>query len=569
MDGRPQPTPSRSPAPPCVPGAHARTLGILLTLLATLAITTGCGPRESPADRAAREGILIIGNGEDLVDVDPHAVTGIPEHNVIDALTEGLVRLDPRDLTPQPGVAERWEVSPDGRTYTFHLRANARWSNGDPITSTDFLRSHQRILTPTLASQYANMLFVVTNAEAYFKGEITDFSQVGFEAPDERTYRIHLNAPTPYFLGMIGYHYSWYPVHIPTIERFGGLERKGTRWTRPGNFVSNGPFNLHEWRIGRQVVVRKNPLYWDADNVRLNEIRFYPIASLETEEAAFRAGQLHVTYEVPRNKLLGWQNQRPSEVRIDPYLGVYFFRLNVTRPPLQDRRVRQALALSIDRQAIATHVLRDGSLPAHHIVPPGLTGYHPPDSPLRFDPAEARRLLAEAGFPEGRGLQGVELLFNTSEKHRAIAEALQEMWRQHLGFPVTLANTEWKVYLDQQRTLDYDICRAGWIGDYIDPNSFLSLWKTNDGNNNTGWSHPEFDRLLEQASLEADPATRMTLLARAEAIALEEVPIIPLFFYVKPYLIHPAVQNWHGNLHALYGFKEVYMDPGALLDRPR
>lgn len=523
----------------------------------------GCGRRETPADRAAREGMLLIGNGDDIVDVDPHAVTGVPEHNVIDALFEGLVTLDPRELQPRPGVAERWEISPDGLEYTFHLRRDARWSNGDPVTSTDFLLSHRRILTPSLASQYANMLFVVTNAQEYFEGKITDFEQVGFEAPDPHTYRIRLRAPTPYLLGMLGYHYSWYPVHMPTVERFGGATVKGTRWTRPDNIVCNGPFVLKEWKIGRHVLVVKNTNYWAADRIRLNAIRYHPIPSLETEEAAFRAGQLHLTYEVPRPKLDWWRQNRPDELQIQPYLGTYFYRVNVLRPGLSDPRVRRALALALDREALVASILRDGSLPAYHMVPPGMAGYTSPVFAKGTDAAEARRLLEEAGFPGGRGLPRIEIHFNSSEKHRSIAEAIQEMWRRELGLEVALSNNEWKVYLDQQRTLEYDVSRSGWIGDYVDPNTFLELWKSTDGNNNTGWTNLVYDGLMDRASREFDPEARMRLLADAERLLLDELPIIPIFFYVKPYLLHPSVRNWTGNLQALYPIREIFFDTGT------
>ncbi|MFN0067800.1 MAG: peptide ABC transporter substrate-binding protein [Limisphaerales bacterium] len=538
-----------------------------LAALAAAALLAGCGESERMADRAAREGVLLIGNGDDLTDVDPHAVTGIPEHNVIDGLLEGLVRLDTRDLSPQPGAAERWEVSPDGRVYTFHLRKDARWSNGDPVTSLDFLQSHRRVLTPALGCQYAGMMFVVTNAEAYYTGRITNFAEVGFEAPDPHTYRIRLNAPTPYFLGMIGYHYTWYPVHMPTVAKFGGEARKGTRWTRPENFVGNGPFTFHEWRIGRHVILRKNPRYWDAAHVKLNEIRYFPISSLDTEETAFRSGLLHVTYEVPRAKLDWWRENRPAELRIDPYLGTYFYRVNTTRGPLQDPRVRRALALAIDREALCENVLRDGSLPAYHMVPPGMAGYTSPPFAAGKDVAEAQRLLAEAGFPEGRGFPEFALNFNTSEKHRAIAEAIQEMWRKHLGIRVTLANTEWKVYLDNERTMNYDFSRAGWIGDYVDPNTFLDLWKTGDGNNKTGWGSPRYDVLIARAAATADPAERRRIMAEAEAVLVAELPVIPIYFYVKAALVHPALRDWHPNLHNLYNFHGASFDVGTPLTR--
>src|SRR5213596_1552124 len=264
---------------------------------------------------------------------------------------------DPTDLHPVPGQAESWDISPDGTVYTFHLRAGIRWSNGDPVTANDFVRSYRRALTPSLGSEYAYMYFVMKGAEDYYKGKTQDFSSVGAQALDERTLRITLNGPVPYFLSLLN-HYSWWPVHLPTIARHGDPYQRNNRWTRPGNFVGNGPFVLARWDVGNVIVVKKNPLYWNAASVRLNEIRFHAIESNDTEERSFRSGQLHVTYEVPQSKISVYRRDSPQLLRIDPYLGAYFYRINTTRPQFRDKRVRQALSMAIDRKSIVENVTR-------------------------------------------------------------------------------------------------------------------------------------------------------------------------------------------------------------------
>lgn len=533
---------------------------VLGALLAVLASGVGCGRRETPVERGNREQVLLIGNGDEVKDLDPHTVTGVPEHNVMDALFEGLVTLDPRDLTPAPGVAERWEISPDGLVYTFHLRKNARWSNGEPVTARDFLWSHQRILTAKLAAEYANMLYVVEGAEDYRRGRITDFARTGFEVVDDFTYRIRLHTPAPYLLGLIGYHYSWSPVHRATVEKYGGGDRRGALWTRPGRMVSNGAFALEDWRLNSHITLRKNPYYWDASRVRLNAVKFYPISSMDTEERAFRNGLLHVSYDLVRTKLESYRRVWPEALRLQDYLGVNFYRLNVTRGPLRDRRVRRALALAVDREALVKHVLRDQSEPAYHHVPADVAGYTSRHR-LQGKLDEARALLAEAGFPGGQGLPVFRLNYNTSEKHKSVAEAIQAMWRERLGVQLELANAEWKVFLDNQKVRNYDVSRAGWIGDYLDPKTFLEMWKTGDGNNDTGWSDARYDALIDRAGRTKDAAERLELFQQAEAILLEELPIVPLFFYKRVYLVQPSVANWSTNLLSYYGLKEVFLVP--------
>lgn len=530
---------------------------VLLAVLPLLLCS--CGPRETRVEHGNRERILHLDNVTELQDLDPQLVTGVPEHKVLCAVLEGLVSEHPVDLHPIPGVASSWDVSPDQLTYTFHLRTNALWSNGERVTAADFVRSYRRMLAPTLAAEYAYMLHAMKGAREFNTGQLTDFDKVGVKALDELTLRITLVDPTPYFLSLLN-HYSWFPVHIPTIERWGPLYDRGNRWTRPGNFVGNGPFTLAEWKVNHIIRVRKNPAYWDAQNVRLNEVCFYPVESTDTSERAFRSGQLHYCYRLPPTKIDVYRQKHPHWLHIDPNLAVDFYMVNVTKPPLNDKRVRRALAMSIDRESLVKNVMRGDQAAAYHFTPTNTAGYTA-RARLKTDIGAAKKLLADAGYPGGRGLPPIEILFNTLETHRAIAEAIQQMWKQNLEIEVRLVNQEWKVFQDSQRTLNYQVSRYGWNGDYEDPRTFLDMWVTNGGNNRTGWSNPEYDRLIAQAARTGDPAKRYELFQQAEAILMEEVPIIPIYFYTRPYALRQSVRGWHPNLLDNHPLKHVWLDP--------
>ncbi len=525
-----------------------RSLLLLPTLFVALSLVSGCGKKGEPVagDNATAQGkkIFHVGNGTEPQDLDPQIVTGVPEHHVITSLFEGLVSEGPSGSDTVGGVAERWDISEDGLTYTFHLRANAKWSNGDPVTATDFVRSFQRILTPSLGAEYASKLHHMVGAEEFNKGELTDFSKVGAKALNDRTLELRLKSRTPFLLELLK-HYSWFPVHLPTIEKHGGATRKGTAWTRPENLVGNGAFILRDWRPNQKIIVTRSPSYWDRETVKLDEIHFYAVESMDTEERMFRTGQLHKTNELPVAKVDAYKRDFPESYRQDPYYGIYFYRLNVTKPPLNDKRVRRALALAIDRESIVRNVTRGGQQPAYSFVPPAER--YTSKTRLVGGIEEAKRLLAEAGFPEGRGFPKLEILYNTSENHRAIAESIQQMWRRNLGVDIGLLNQEWKVYLDSQDVLGYDICRAGWIADYTDPNTFIDLWVKDGGNNDTGWSSPAYERLLRESFAAPDEPTRMEIYHKMEAILMDEVPIIPIYFYTRPYAIHPKVR-WVANV---------------------
>jgi len=502
--------------------------------------------------------ILNFGNGSEPQDIDPQTVTGIPEYHIITALCEGLVSEDPHDLHPIPGVAKSWEISDDGLVYIFHLRDDARWSNGDPVTAEDFVRSYRRMLTPSLGAEYAYMLFnYVVGAKDFYDGKLADFSQVGFRAIDPHTLEIRLLHATPYLLQAMN-HYAWFPVHIPTVEKFGGLDRKGSAWTRAENFVGNGPFVIKSWRSQQVLTVVRSPTYWDRANVKLDEINFYPIESLDTEERMFRTGQLHVTNEIPVSKIPVYRRSHPEQLRIDPYLGLYFYRFNVTRRPFDDVRVRRALALAINREAIVKFITRGDQRPAYAVSYPGNAGYMP-QARLEGTLDDARRLLAEAGYPGGRGFPRVELLYNTSENHKQIAEAIQQMWRKNLGIDIALVNQEWKVYLDAQHSLNFQMARAGWIADYQDPNVFLDLWETGGGNNDTGWGNPEYDRLLAASWRAKTNEERYALYQKLDRILVDELPILPIYYYSRVHLVSPKVGGFYPTLLDNHPWKYIYL----------
>ncbi|HEX3019296.1 MAG TPA: peptide ABC transporter substrate-binding protein, partial [Chitinispirillaceae bacterium] len=405
---------------------------------------------------------------------------------------------------------------------------------------------------------YAYMLYCIDNAEDYNKSKIDDFSRVGINASDDSTLVIRLGKPTPYFLSLI-MHHSWYPVHSATILKHGNIDSRGTKWTRAENFVGNGSFTLTKWQINKIITVRQNPNYWDASSVRLKEINFHPIDNNLTEERAFRTGQLHVTTGLPLQKIDWYKANKPDELHIDPYLGTYYYLINVTRKPLDNKNLRKALVMAINRDELTKHVTKGGQIPAACFTPYNTAGYSY-DPVLKFDPVEARKLLNEAGFNEKNPLPAVSLLYNTSESHHTIAQAIQQMWKQNLGIEVTLVNQEWKVYLASTHNKDYDMARMGWISDYNDPNSFLDMWITEGGNNRTGWSNHGYDSLIDLASRTSNQSMRYEYFKKAESILLDELPIIPIYFYTNVYLLHPSVKGWYPNILNIHNYKFIYLE---------
>ena len=528
-------------------------------LIAAIAVVAACGGGESNVAQGNREGILHYGNSSEPQGLDPHVVTGVPENHIVRALFEGLAVKNPYTLEPEPGVAQSWDISDDGRIVTFHLNPEAKWSNGETMTAQDYVWSWHRALNPVMGNSNAYMLFPVKNAEGYATGKITDPNDVGVKALDERTLQVTLNEATPYFIQLMD-HYSTFAVHRATLEKFGKATDRFTRWTRVENIVSNGAFRLKEWQLNRRITIEKSATYWDADNVKLNGVVFYPTENISSEERMFRVGQLHYTGSLPLDKIPVYQAMENTPYVRAPYLGTYYYLINVTRPPLDDVRVRQALSMAVDRERLNATVLQNANVPAYSITPPGTLGYQPP-LVFGYDVAKARQLLAAAGYPDGAGWPGLELIYNTSESHRKVAVALQQMWKDALNIEITLSNQEWKVYLDSVNQLDFDIARRGWIGDYVDPNNFLDLFLSGGGNNSTGFANEIYDdMILQQAPQAKTREERFAIFHRVETLLMEQMPIIPIYTYSSQHLIHPSVQGMPSNLMDSLNLKYVWLD---------
>lgn len=532
---------------------------VALAVVLTLVACSGGGGEGSRAEQGIREGVFHLGNGAEPQALDPHITSGVPEHRVIQSLFEGLVTKNPHTLEIEPGVAESWELSDDERVYTFHLNEQASWSNGDPVTAEDFRWSWQRALTPALGNQYNYMYFPIRNAEAFASGETTDFSEVGVTVVDDHTLEVELRAPTSYFLQTLD-HQSMFPVHRATLEAYGSASDRLTQWARPGNIVTNGAFELAEWRVNSHLRVEKSENYWDADNVSLNAIVFYPTENIMTEERMFRDGQLHMTKEVPLDKIPEYQVEQPELIQVAPYLGTYYYLINTEREPMDDVRVRKALAMSIDRELLMETVMNGLYDPAYAVVPPDTLGYFPPKT-FEYDPERARELLAEAGYPDGEGFPRFEILYNTHEEHQKIAVAIQQMWGRELGISAGIHNEEWKVYLDTQENMNYDVSRRGWIGDYVDPYTFLDMFITDGGNNMTGYSDPRYDELiLREGPREMDQDKRYEIYHEAETMLMEEMPVIPIYTYQSKHLKHPALKGAPPNILDYFNFKYVTLE---------
>ena len=543
-----------------------RPLRLVLGVLSAVAVAlfSGCGKRDTAVSAGNRDQVIHIGNLSEPVDLDPHIISSHQDFQVVMALFEGLAQYDPKTSEPIPALAERWETSADNLTWTFHLRRNGKWSNGEPVTAHDFVWSFQRMLMPGLGAEYANMLFVLKNAEELFTKKISDPAQLGARATDDHTLVLTLARPTPYLLSMLC-HSAWYPLHRATVEKFGQADQRGNQWTRPGNMVSNGYFRLVEWKPNQLIRVERSETYWDREQVKLKGAVFYPIESGDAEERSFRSGQLHVTTTLPISKIAVYEKEGKEFYHPHSHLATYVFRFNVNVPPLNDARVRRALAMAIDRPTLVREVTRGGQLPAGNFCPPDIAGFTARVK-VPTDPAAAKALLAEAGFPDGKGFPKLEILFNTNESHRQICEAIQQMWKKTLGIDVGLYNQEAKVWNDSMRTLNYQIARFAWVGDYLDPSTFLDILTGDNGNNQTGWKNAEYDRLIEQANNTADKAKRYELYQRCEEILAQECPVAPIYFYARNNLRRPEVKGWYGNLLDNHPLKGVYLDASAAKD---
>ena len=486
---------------------------------------------------------------------DPALATGQPDGRVCRLMFEGLTQPDPQTLEPRPAQAYRWDVSADGLTYTFHLRPGLTWTDGRPVTAEDFRWSWIRVLRPETGSRYANLLGSVVNATAFTNGELKDERAVGIAAPDDSTLVVRLAAPTAYFLDLTQF-YTLLPVPRWTIEQH------RNRWTNPANVVSNGPFVLRTWRQNDRFEFTKNPRFWNAAEVRLEGVVGL---SLDDQNAATNLYKAGVVDWQPGGYLPSSfipSLRRYADFVHSGYQGVYFYGFNVARKPLDNVWVRRALSYAIDRDAIATDLLKKSRDPWGNMTPTGFPGYRHPE-PVRFDPELARQYLARGGFPGGRGFPKLSILISTSEDLRRMAEAVQEMWKRELGIEVTITNQEWGSYMQATKSLQFDIVSRSWIGDYLDPNTFLSCFVTGDGNNRTGWSNPGYDRRLRAAAAELVPERRLATLSEAEAILLDESPVAPIYHMATNELIKPYVRGLYPTPLNVHPLTYLWIDRGA------
>ena len=523
--------------------------------LTTFCLLPACAKRETAVEAGLRTQTLLVGNYAEPQDLDPHITGGTPEYRIQRALFEGLIIQDPATGQPSPGVARSWEVSSDRLTYTFHLRPEARWSDGRPVTASDFVRSAQRLLTPALGAAGVEMFLRVAGASAYAKGQEKDFGRVGIRARDPRSLQVTLAWPVMHFLDMVLTNF-WFPMPVDVVARHGGLEKRGSPWTRPGNLVGNGPFVLTAWKPNAYVEVTKSPTYWDQERVRLQRIRFLPIEDAGVEERMFRTSQVHVTATLPPSKIEAWRRDDPRVLKVEPIQANRTVVFNPTRAPFTDPHVRRALALEIDRDRLV-QVIGAGQTSARSYTPPNRVDYVPVEA-FQDDPAEARRLLAEAGFPGGQGFPRVEVVFGDFDQTGLVLEVVQEMWRKQLGIAVGLAKQEWSGWINTWKTGQYEVHYIGW--EFCSLPRFFEIHGTGNPLSCTLWSNADYDRLLRAASAAASIAERNAFYAQMEAILAREMPAIPLYFDVATYLKHPAVRGWRTSPDYHISWKQVWLE---------
>jgi oligopeptide transport system substrate-binding protein len=544
------PHPARDNCGLSAPRPHQRRLLLRLLVLLPALAWPACVKQDAPPPAASQ--ILRLSQRNEPADLDPATATLPDEFFIIRALSEGLVRPSPAG-GQQPAGAEHWDISEDGRTYTFHLRPNARWSNDEPVTAEDFVASYRRVLAPATAARKTSLFFAVKNARAFATGELADFNSVGFRAADAHTLVITLERPMPAFLAYVASG-PWIPVNPRVVAQF------GRDWTRPEHFVGNGPFVLTEWRPHQRIVVRKNPRYADATRIRLDEIQFIALDNGEAEERAYRAGQVDVTMAVPASKLATYARERPAELHRLPLAETRTLAFNTQHRPLDDVRVRRALSLAIDRQGIVDHVLLGSQQPAGLLVPPAL---RPPESrstepakePL-FAPDEARRLLAEAGFPQGKNFPRLELSGWTNQP---VLEAIQAMWRRELGIEVAIATREAKVHVAALRSGDYDIGFFISSPDVADPANLLAEFTTGASGNYAHWSDERYDQRMAAAARSTDAHDAAQRLREAEALLSERCPVAPLYYNTQNWLMNTRVQGWQQDALWTRSYHDIYL----------
>ena len=527
--------------------------------MSLLLLVFGCGKKQEIACIVGNQDVIVGGesgqelsptqvfrknNGTEPGTLDPHRAEGVPASNVLRDLFEGLVMEDPSGAYIS-GAAESWSLSEDAKTYVFKMRENGKWSNGDVVTAEDFVYGLRRSVDPATLSNYSSMLYPIKNARDIVLGKRSS-ETLGVRANGPTTLIIELEEPTPYFLSLLT-HSTTYATHRPSVEKF------GARFTRPGNLVGNGAFKLEEWRVQSHIKLVRNTEYWDNKNTTLEEVYYYPIDDVNSSFKRYRAQELDFTETVLAEQLPWIRQCLPGDLKISPYFGSYYYGFNNTQPPFKNKpKLRTALSMAVDRNVITDIILGAGQIPAYSLVPSVKTFKAVPANWSQWTQEqrnqEAQRLYSEAGFSKEKPLE-VEILYNTSDNHKRIALAIAAMWKQTLGVKTTLRNQEWKVFLETRRLKQgTQVYRAGWIGDYDDPYTFSQLLHSENEMNHPGYSSEEYDELINLAATKNAGESRLDVLRQAEKAMLEDMPIIPIYFYVSQHLIKPRVSGLEGNL---------------------
>ncbi|EHU4914285.1 oligopeptide ABC transporter substrate-binding protein OppA [Vibrio vulnificus] len=533
---------------------QALLLGAGLTL-ATTSLSALAADVPAGTKLAAKQE-LVRGNGTEVASLDPHKTEGVPESNVIRDLLEGLVNQDANGNVI-PGVAESWETT-DNQTFTFHLRKDAKWSNGDPVTAQDFVYSWQRAVDPATASPYSWYMEYtkMKNAKEIIAGA-KDKSTLGAKALDDKTLVVELEAPVPYFVMMMG-HTTTKPIHKATVEKF------GDQWTKAENYVGNGAFVLDKWVVNERLELKRNAQYWDDKNTVLTKMTYLPIENQVAEMNRFLSGEIHITNELPLEHFKRLKKEHSESVQVKGDLCTYYYGFNNAKAPFDDVRVRKALSYAIDRDVISNAILGQGQKPAYFLTPEITAGFSP-EMPAygkmtqKERIAEAKKLLEEAGYSKANPLK-FTLLYNTSENHKKIATAIQSMWKTGLGVDIALENQEWKTYLDTRRQGNFDVTRAGWCGDYNEASSFLTLMKSNNSSNDPKYQSEEYDAVMAKAIASTSEEERQKLYAEAEKLLARDMPIAPIYQYVKSRLVSPAVGGYpYNNAEDKIYAKDLYI----------
>jgi oligopeptide transport system substrate-binding protein len=516
----------------------ARAILVFLLLIQGCQKGAGQGPKP-----------LVIANSAEPGSLDLHMVTGQPELRVLGALFEGLVVRGLTDPKVRPGMAHAWDISSDSRTYTFHLRPGY-WSDGAKLTSGDFVRSWRRFIDPATASEYSGLLKIILNGAQIREKKLPPDS-LGVSAPDDSTFVVRLVNPVAYFLDLCAFE-PFAPVPIDTIAKY------GEKWTLPGHLVGNGAFTLKVWKHNVEIDLGKNPWYWDSAHVKEAAVVIKPVEDQMTAYNMFMNREVDWVFNVPPSKLEA--AKKMPEYFTRPLFGTYYYIVNCKNPGYDSRELRKALSYSIDREQIVKRVMKDIPSPAHGFVPP--TPLYPGVSMELFNPTKAKEFLAKSGYGPGKQPPNLQILYNNADVHRDIAQVVQRMWKETLGLDAELVNYEWKVYLDNTKNLNYrSVARASWIGDFPDPISFLELYTSDNGNNRTGYRNPEYDKLVNATFTIEEPLQRLAKLKEAETLLMEDLPVIPIYYYSLMELRNPKLRDANPNPLGMYTWKDIHLEP--------